>query len=60
MCLQSIYYPEDALHDKIHMTFVNSHMFRHWGTICRELLHKRCSNQTANVFCSLLAWAPVL
>ena len=37
MFLKSMYYPTNALHDATHMTYINSCVFRHRGTILSEL-----------------------
>jgi len=42
-------YPTNALHDKLNITHINSHTFRHQAAIFKEVLQQRCTSQPANM-----------
>jgi len=48
---KSIYYPTNALRDKLHMTYINSYTFRHGGVIFREQLQHGITKQPVNICC---------
>jgi len=50
ICLQSIYDPASALRDTIHITYINSYMFRHRDAVFRELVQPRSSSQLVDTF----------
>ena len=47
--VQSIYHPNDALCDTSLTTYINSHIFRHQGTLLRESLWQMYVNKHANL-----------
>jgi len=49
LVLKSLHYQTNAPSDIIHMIHINCYMFRHQGTVLRELLQHRCTNQPANI-----------
>ena len=57
-CLQSTYYLTNALRDATHKTYKNIYMFRHRGTIIRNLLQQRYTSQPANLCFGRLASVP--
>jgi hypothetical protein len=52
LCSQSMYYPTNALLYTTQVTYINCYMFRHRGTILRELLQQSLQANLSKTFYS--------